>query len=186
MKGKHTYRIHFLLLLLVCTWLLHLIYPLHYAISKNEIKNVQRKAIEDNTELAELRISEEVFSQYYDIPDKELCLNGTMYDVASFNKQNGIVICKVLKDKKETKLDSDFNNHIKNQSSDKQARQFLFWSPAFCNAFSQFNLSIHMDIVKDFSTYDDQLKISGYYASLKRPPKVVPGQPLGPVTLRHI
>jgi len=178
LKGKHTYHIHFLLLLLACTWVLYLIYPLHYAISKIEIKNEQHEAIKGNAELAELNISEEIFFQCYDNADKELRLNGNMYDVESYTMQNGIVICKVLQDKKETKLDSDFSKHIKNQSSDKQAKQFLFWSPVFCNAFEYFNLPMQFNCVKEFPSFENHLKIDGYYASLKRPPKQCQASPL--------
>lgn len=178
MKGKLTYRIHFLLLLLACTFILHLLYPLHYSISKNEIRHKQRETIEKSSELAEIEISERVFLHYYNDADKELHLDGIMYDVASYTIQNGIVICKVLQDKNETKLDSDFNKHIKNQSSEKQAKQFLFWSPAFCNAFEYFNLPTRFNCVKEFPSFENHLKIDGYYASLKRPPKQCQASPL--------
>jgi len=164
--------------LLACTFGLHLLYPLHYSISKIEIKNEQQEAINRNAELAELNISEELFSKCYDNADKELRLNGNMYDVKSYTIQNGVVICKVLRDQKEAKLDSDYNKHIKDQSSDKQAKQFFFWSPVFCNAFEPLSLPIHTTIIKTFPIHQYQFKLTGYYASLKRPPKLGQASPL--------
>lgn len=133
-------------ILLIAVWLLHFVYPLFYSTAIFQQQRSQREAIAKGTgsTYLEITLTASAFSKAYSSAEKELEIDGVMYDVARVLRNGNLVTCYVLSDKDETALKKNFSAELQHQQNAKNTSQLHCWWP----------------VVMLYTTYQP---ITGYY-----------------------
>jgi hypothetical protein len=135
-SGK--YLKHAVPIVLLAVWVLHFIYPVFYSAELLKIRHSQREIIHETStgDLAAITLPNSLFKEAYNPTEKELELDGTMYDVARLVRNGGSITCYVLKDKDETSLGKKISVELQHQQNVKRTSQAPFWWPVIllCSA----------------------------------------------------
>ncbi|MBS1771387.1 MAG: hypothetical protein JST82_00915 [Bacteroidetes bacterium] len=174
MNNKFTY--YFITAALLLTWSLHLAMPLCYSLSLSGIKDLQHELIESGLmkgEYEQLALSNETFSKAYNTSDKELNWNNTQYDVVSYTKEGNTIICKVLKDEEETRMDNRINENHTTQNNLQRGKQLIYWWPLAHHHPEAFALVVTYSGKQDYCIYNNAKTLGGNRTILPRPPDAV-------------
>ena len=171
MKLIATYRL--LTLLLIAVWGLHFAYPVYYAVVAGNIHTTQQATIETEPEvLTQIVISATDFKEQYNTSTKELYYMGKMYDVAQTEAQGGNVLCTVLTDEQETRLNQQLDNEVQHSTLHKSLKQCVSWVPVLQFATPIYNiLPPHFYRNSPHTAAPDNAMVAmGFRRKIPRPP----------------
>ena len=158
-------------------WLFHFLYPVYYTISAAEIKQEQEDIIkkgEKATNYQQLSFTSTFFKAHYNKAEKELSINGEMYDVVSVIQNGDIVKCIVLNDDDESKLNTTLTLHLGHEKTDKNTHQLILWCPVAYGTDASFNLHVYKNITsKNYAVIEHQYLSNGYGQLTPRPPQEI-------------
>ena len=164
-----------MIVVLCMAWLFHFLYPVYYTISAAEIKQEQENIIKkgkETTKYQQLSFSSTFFNAHYNKAEKELDINGEMYDVVSVIQNGDIVKCIVLNDNNESKLNTTLALHIGHEKTDKNTHQLILWCPVAYGPDASFNLPVYNNVTsKKYALIEHQYLSNGYGQLTPRPPQ---------------
>lgn len=161
---------------MLCTaWIFHFIYPIYYSVSCAAIKQEQRTIISDGkANYTYLQLDNSFFKDHYDADEKELEINGTMYDVVRVEKKGTIILCTVLADNNESRLNAALALHVEHEKTGKITHTFLLWCPVAYIGNTNY-LSPTNDVIDSpkHSLLNNPYLSNGYGQLPPHPPQVV-------------
>lgn len=174
MQGKHLTIPHVLSALLLIIWSINLILPIHYQSVIDNTKVAQKLKLEEERESEDyelITVDADYFQKHYDQRDKEMSLNGDMYDVISYSQENGKVVCKAYNDTKETELYDTLAKHLDKHKKHKKQKR-----PVVQKVFQE--QIIHFNIYTPAILQDEHINLNtmlraGYVQNVYPPPEHV-------------
>lgn len=157
-------------MLLATAWIFHFGYPLYYAGNLSSIKKEQQSAAANHkgTTIA-MVLNASFFNKYYNANEKEIEVDGKMYEVISFVENSGVITIVLLPDDKETKLNSLVTNSTDKEN--KNSKPTLSWCPV-TQALSKITATFFNKNDKIIFNENEQKNILfGYQTRLIRPPR---------------
>ncbi|MBS1687967.1 MAG: hypothetical protein JSS96_04535 [Bacteroidetes bacterium] len=158
-------------------WVFHFLYPVYYTISAVEIKQEQKTIIKNGEETAnyrQLSFTSTFFNAHYNKAEKELEINGEMYDVVNIVRNGDIVKCIVLNDDNESRLNTTLALHFGHEKTDKNTHQLLLWCPVAVGPDVNYVLPVYSDInTNNYTIIEHQYLSNGYGQLAPRPPQTI-------------
>lgn len=174
MQGNRLTIPYILSTLLLIIWSINLLLPIHYQSIIDNTKVAQKQRLEEEKESEDyelITIDADYFQKHYDQRDKELSLNGDMYDVISYSLENDKVICNAYKDIKETKLFDTLAKHLdKHKKHKKQKRSVV--QKVFQEQITHFKIYIPIILSVEYTNLNTMLR-TGYVQNVYSPPEHV-------------
>ncbi|MBS1586069.1 MAG: hypothetical protein JSS82_11060 [Bacteroidetes bacterium] len=159
----------------MAVWLLHFAYPLFYSAALFQRHQLQSATIAENSgnSFTEITLTASAFNKSYSPAEKELEIDGSMYDVAHVHRNGNLVTCYVLSDKDETTLKKSYNSELRNQHSAKNTSQVHCWWPVVM-LYTSYQPITGYPVTDDLSFHDVYMVSlhEGHFDSRLQPPRL--------------
>jgi hypothetical protein len=159
----------------MAAWTVHFIYPVYYSVAVTHIKIKQNKAITSNKEqkkYTKILIEESQFTNAYRSDEKELIIDGKMYELISFAKKGSAVECVVLYDNEETTLNDAYASGLEKEKTNSSSKPIVYWHPVVCEKIISFQFCYFMQKSSiQFNKQQEPNILTGYLCDVIKPPE---------------
>lgn len=174
MKSPPTNKLIALCSLLILAWVFHFAYPLFYTQKVGTIKKEQKAKIADNrAHFENVGLTATFFKHHYNKNEKEIEIQGKMYEVITSEQVGDIVYCKLVKDDRETELNKQLVNNL-SEKDKRNINSLLLWSPVFYTPV--YTLDYFYFTQNVVINYNDKSSytLKGHLYSIIKPPCYIP------------